>query len=229
MLGSWDEPFYPHRLVVEVPGERIIGSFTLDEIKEYAPVRLSSTSVSSEKQERTLLSSVHAEGAMKVLSIIDSSRHAFGEVKSSSSVLFGKKIEPKERKDNVFRYKDKISIRMSCIGVSVMDSSPQELLYVSAKDIKIDCLQDMEQQRFSFQVSSLQIDNQLRGTPYPVVLSFEEDYKSNLVSHVRVKDGGTKPKIDSLMPNDSCSSSDPVIYLAASKKRNKTIHKQGSR
>ncbi|KAK9757453.1 hypothetical protein RND81_01G163800 [Saponaria officinalis] len=220
---AWDEPFYPHRLVVEVPGERIIGSFTLDDIKEYAPVRLSSTSVSSEKQERTLLSSVHAEGAMKVLSIIDSSRHAFGEVKSSSSVLFGKKTEPKERKDNVFRYKDKISIRMSCIGVSVMDSSPQELLYVSAKDIKVDCLQDMEQQRFSLQVSSLQIDNQLRGTPYPVVLSFEEDYKSNLVSHVRVKDGGTTPKIDSLMPNDSCSSSDPVIYLAASKWRNKNM------
>ncbi|KAL9243679.1 hypothetical protein vseg_017537 [Gypsophila vaccaria] len=220
---AWDEPFYPHRLVVEVPGERIIGSFALDDIKEYAPVRLSSISLSPEKHERTLLPSVHAEGAMKVLSIIDSSSHAFGEVKKSSSVLFGKKTETREEKDNVFRYKEKISIRLSCIGVSIVDSSPQELLYASAKDIKIDCLQDIEQQRFSFQISCLQIDNQLRGTPYPVILSFEEDHKSTLVGHVRAKDGAIKTKIESLMPNDCCSSSDPVIYLSASKWRNKDM------
>ncbi|KAL6965672.1 hypothetical protein U1Q18_036726 [Sarracenia purpurea var. burkii] len=70
---AWDEPFYPHRLTVEVPGERIVGSYTLDDVKEYMPIYLPST---SEKSERTLLITVHAEGAIKVLSIIDSSYHA---------------------------------------------------------------------------------------------------------------------------------------------------------
>ncbi|XP_074272572.1 intermembrane lipid transfer protein VPS13-like isoform X1 [Silene latifolia] len=218
---AWDEPFYPHRLVVEVPGERIIGSYTLDDTKEYAPVRLSSSSMSFEKHERTLLPSVHAEGAMKVLSIIDSSCHSLGEVKNSSSILFGRKMEAREGNYNIFKYKDKISIRLSCVGISIMDSSPQELLYLSAQGIKIDCLQDMEQQRFSFQISCLQIDNQLCGTPYPVVLSFDDDYKSSLVSHVKIKEGGTKN--ENFLSQASGSSSDPVICLEASKWRDKDM------
>ncbi|XWS30007.1 hypothetical protein CRYUN_Cryun24cG0081100 [Craigia yunnanensis] len=41
---AWDEPCYPHRVTVEVPGERMVGSFALDDLKEYMPVHLQSTS-----------------------------------------------------------------------------------------------------------------------------------------------------------------------------------------
>lgn len=65
---AWDEPCYPHRLTVEVwstfdswmtsggrtwvifleickvPGERVVGSYTLDDVKDYTPVCLSATS-----------------------------------------------------------------------------------------------------------------------------------------------------------------------------------------
>ncbi|XVF23437.1 hypothetical protein REPUB_Repub13aG0038400 [Reevesia pubescens] len=41
---AWDEPYYPHRVTVEVPGERIVGSFALDDLKEHLPVHLQSTS-----------------------------------------------------------------------------------------------------------------------------------------------------------------------------------------
>uniref|UniRef100_A0A803L717 Intermembrane lipid transfer protein VPS13-like C-terminal domain-containing protein n=1 Tax=Chenopodium quinoa TaxID=63459 RepID=A0A803L717_CHEQI len=120
-------------------------------------------------------------------------------------------------------YKEKVSVKISFIGISLMDSSPQELLYASAKDIRFDFLQSVERQSFSFQILSLQIDNQLRGTPYPVVLSFDEDFKGSLVSQMRNKDGGAKTKIESMMTYAVGISSEPKLYLAASKWRNKEM------
>lgn len=35
--------------------------------------------------------------------------------------------------------------------------------------------QSLDQQKFSLQIMSLQIDNQLPGTPYPVILSFDHN------------------------------------------------------
>lgn len=47
------------------------------------------------------------------------------------------------------------------------------------KDVIVNLLQSIDQQRLSFQVSSLQIDNQLHATQYPVILSFDHDSRSN--------------------------------------------------
>ncbi|KAE9461490.1 hypothetical protein C3L33_06604, partial [Rhododendron williamsianum] len=151
---AWDEPFYPHRLTVEVPGERVIGSYTLDDVKEYAPIYLPST---SEKPERTLLVSVHAEGAIKVLSIIDSSYHVLNDAKDPRVSLFKGKRKPYQKQESSVDFNEKISVSIPFIGISLIDSHPQNL----------------DQQKFSFQISSFQIDNQLPSTPYPVILLCE--------------------------------------------------------
>ncbi|XP_056698931.1 uncharacterized protein [Spinacia oleracea] len=221
---AWDEPFSPHRLIIEVPGKRTLGSYTLDDVKEYPPINLASSSVSSEQMhERTLLLSVRAEGAMKALSVIDSSCHVSEEVKCPSSISTGGEKESKEGVGMYLDYKEKVSVKLSFVGISLMDSSPQELLYASAKDIRIDFHQNVERQSFSFQISSLQIDNQLRGTPYPVVLSFDEDFKGSLVSQLINKDGGTKTKIESMMTYAVGISSEPKICVVVSKWRNKEM------
>ncbi|KNA24149.1 hypothetical protein SOVF_018610 isoform A, partial [Spinacia oleracea] len=220
---AWDEPFSPHRLIIEVPGKRTLGSYTLDDVKEYPPINLASSSVSSEMHERTLLLSVCAEGAMKALSVIDSSCHVSEEVKCPSSISTGGEKESKEGVGMYLDYKEKVSVKLSFVGISLMDSSPQELLYASAKDIRIDFHQNVERQSFSFQISSLQIDNQLRGTPYPVVLSFDEDFKGSLVSQLINKDGGTKTKIESMMTYAVGISSEPKICVVVSKWRNKEM------
>ncbi|KAJ6967004.1 vacuolar sorting-associated protein [Populus alba x Populus x berolinensis] len=44
---AWDEPCFPHRLTVEVPGQRVIGSYALDDLKEYIPVHLKATAESA--------------------------------------------------------------------------------------------------------------------------------------------------------------------------------------
>ncbi|THG06671.1 hypothetical protein TEA_005294 [Camellia sinensis var. sinensis] len=217
---AWDEPCYPHRLTVEVPGERIVGSYTLDDVKEYTPVCLPST---SEKPERTLFVSVHAEGAIKVLSIIDSGHHVVNDAKDPRVPQFKEKRKHDQKQETSIDFTEKISIAIPFIGISLMNSHPQELLFACAKNTRIDVLQSLDQQKFSFQISSLQIDNQLPSTPYPVILSFDREYRTNLVGQRRNRDDNTKTKSESLMQITSDSLCDPVFFLAAAKWRNRDV------
>ncbi|KAL7589773.1 hypothetical protein Lser_V15G35826 [Lactuca serriola] len=195
---AWDEPSYPHRLTVEVFAERVVGSYTLDDAKEYKPVVLPST---FEKPERRLLISVHAEGALKVLSIIDSSYHIFDDIKISRSPRLTDKKEDDEKQESC----ERLSVSIPFIGISVMSSQPQELLFACARNTSIDLVQSWDQQKFSLKIFALQIDNQLPTTPYPVILSFDHEYKQMATSQIKSKDA-------------SC---EPVFSLAAAKWRNK--------
>ncbi|XP_022765514.1 uncharacterized protein LOC111310374 isoform X3 [Durio zibethinus] len=215
---AWDEPCYPHRITIEVPGERMVGSFALDDSKEYMPVLLQST---SEKPERMLLLSVRAEGATKVLSIIDSTYHVLKDMKDQSNIRFQKK-QKQEKQEKTVDYKEKFSLTIPCIGISFVNSYPQELLFASMKNVKIDLLQSVDQQKLSCHISSLQIDNQLHNTPYPVILSFNNEYRSNQVGQI-TKDDGPKFKAESGVPISSDSSFEPVFYLAVAKWRKKDV------
>ncbi|BAT73681.1 hypothetical protein VIGAN_01119500 [Vigna angularis var. angularis] len=217
-LYTWDEPCYPRRLIVEVPGERVLGSYDLDEVKEYMPVCLPST---SEKPERTFYLSVHAEGATKVLSVLDSNYHIFNDTKKSSvGHATGKRLYD----HNVVRaseYMEKISIFIPYIGISLIDSYPQELLFACIKDVQMNLLQSLDRQCLSLLISSLQIDNQLRFTPYPVLLSFDGGYRSGQVDNLKSRDDGTRTRIENL--SQMSSSSVPVLCLEISKWRKKDI------
>ncbi|KAF5748859.1 putative vacuolar protein sorting-associated protein 13B-like isoform X3 [Tripterygium wilfordii] len=207
---AWDEPCNPHRLIVEVPGERVIGSYALDDLKEHVPVHLPST---SEKPERTLLISVKAEGATKVLSIIDSSYHVLKDMKDNSSPWFKEKRKHEHKQEEFVGYKERLLITIPQIGVSLINSFPKELVFACAQNITVDLLQSMDQQKIYFQISSLQIDNQLPTTPYPVILSFDHDHRSNLAGH-RARDGHTKFKSE-VIPQITCDNScEPVFNLA---------------
>ncbi|KAL5806155.1 hypothetical protein ACOSQ4_028888 [Xanthoceras sorbifolium] len=210
---AWDEPCYPHRLIVEVPGERVLGSYILDDLKDYMPVHLHST---AEKPERTLLLYNHAEGATKVFSIIDSSYHILKDMKNPSDLRSQEKREHEQKQDNFVTYRERFSFNIAYIGVSVINLYPQELLFACAKNITIDLLQSLDQQQLSFQISSFQLDNQLHSTPYPVILSF------NQAGH-RTKDDGVKFRSERGLHITSDSSSDPVFYLSVAKWRKKDI------
>ncbi|XP_043712275.1 uncharacterized protein LOC122661037 [Telopea speciosissima] len=216
---AWDEPCFPHRLVIEVPGERVLGSFDLDQVKDYVPVCLPST---PEKPERKLFVSIHAEGAIKVLSIIDSSYHLLKDMKKTHSPSFkGKNKAGQEEK--IVDYTERISVHLSFIGVSLMNSQPQELLFICAKDTKIDVLQSVDQQKFSFQIYSLQIDNQLHNTPYPVILSFDHAHRGNSANQVKNMDYSSKVKNGNVIHVASDNSCTPMLCLSAAKWRTKEI------
>ncbi|WCJ32878.1 hypothetical protein M5689_014275 [Euphorbia peplus] len=204
---AWDEPYYPHRLTVEVPGERIVGLYALDDLREYSPVHLKST---FEKPERTLLLSTYADGATKVLSIVDSEYHNVKDLKNPSSSPFRVNSKYEQKQEHFVDYTEKFSLAISSIGISMVNAYPQELLFACAKDITLDLLQSLDQQKLSFEMSSLQMDNQLRATPYPVVLSFNPENRKNAASQ-RVKDDVAKVK------------SEPVVYLVISTWKKKDI------
>ncbi|KAL5574177.1 hypothetical protein UlMin_023774 [Ulmus minor] len=212
---AWDEPCYPHRLTVEVPGEHVLGSYSLDDVKEYLPVYIPS---SSEKPKRKLVVSVLAEGATKVLRVIDSNYHTMDDVPH-----LREKRKHEQKQDKVSGYKEKISIKIPYLGISLINIQAQELLFVFAKNITVDLLQSLDQQKLCFQISSLQIDNQLRSSPYPVMLSFDSEYRSNQAGQMRSKDDGTKSTKDKILQRTSDSSYEPVFYFAVSKWRKKDI------
>lgn len=93
---------------------------------------------------------------------------------------------------------------------------------MSAKNTTMELLQNLDQQKLCFAVSALQIDNQLRATPYPVFLSFDREYKSNQASLVKFRDDSRRPLTERVL-QPSESSSDAVFHLAVVKWRKKNI------
>ncbi|KAG8380914.1 hypothetical protein BUALT_Bualt06G0066200 [Buddleja alternifolia] len=206
---AWDEPYYPHRLIIEVPGERVLGAYAIDEASAHSLAYLPAT---SEKPERNLLISVHSEGAIKVLSIIDSSHHVLSDLKSLHVPQLKDKRKQTHKYESFVNYKERLSIDIPFLGISLMNSHPEELLFACAKNTKVNFIQSFDQQHFSLQIASLQIDNQLRTTLYPVILSF----KSNVVNQIKFKDnsGSTSSHIA------ASNLHEPVFSLAVAKWRN---------
>ncbi|KAF5181027.1 Vacuolar protein sorting-associated protein [Thalictrum thalictroides] len=217
---TWDEPCYPRRLVVEVLGERVLGSYTLDDVTTVQiPIYLPST---SEKPGRQLFLSIHADGAVKVLSIMDSS-YLPKDTKDLLFVNTSGKRRFDQREEIFADFCERISIHVPFIGVSLINSFPQELLFASANDTRIDLLQSVDQQKISFQISSLQVDNQLHNTPYPVILFVDHDFGGNSASQMKNKDDNTKMKNESVLHIVSEKSHQPMFFLSAVKWRNKDI------
>ncbi|KAL6856895.1 hypothetical protein ACP4OV_018277 [Aristida adscensionis] len=213
---AWDEPCYPHRLTVEVPGERSLGTYNLDIANDDVHVTLPST---SEKGERKFCISVHAEGAIKVLSVIDSNCH---NTERTETDFLGSK-EPKvadQKQELEINFTEVIKIHIPFIGISLISSSPQELLFASAKEIAVVAMQSLDQQRFTVELQSMQIDNQFPDSPHPVMLSFEGSHKGKSMNFFRGKDTKLRSPHDS---KSLSSSTEPVLRFEAAKWRTRDV------
>lgn len=94
---------------------------------------------------------------------------------------------------------------------------------MSMKDLKTHLLQSLDWQRLFFEISFLQVDNQLRSTPYPVMLSFDKEYKSSEADKMKYIDDVAR-QVEKISQMDCFNnSSDPVFFLAISKWRKKDI------
>ncbi|CAA0824799.1 Protein of unknown function (DUF1162 [Striga hermonthica] len=198
-----------------VPGERILGTFAIDDASAHSLVCLPAT---SEKPERNLLISLHSERAIKVLSIIDSSYHVLEDLKSLHVPQLKDKGRQTQKFESFLSYKETFSIDIPFLGVSLMSSRPEELLFACAKKLKVNFVQSLDQQQFSLQAALLQIDNQLHTTPYPVILSFNRGNKINFVNQMKFKDKSAIGGVAS--QTASTDLHEPVFSLAVSKWRN---------
>ncbi|KAF8099934.1 hypothetical protein N665_0235s0032 [Sinapis alba] len=213
---AWDEPCYPHRLTIEVPGDRVIGSYAFEITRQPIPVHLRST---PEKPERTLLLSICAEGATKVFSIVDSGHHTMKDIKETFNSKFHEKGKQKLQTDNIIRYTEKFFLVLPSIGISLVNSHPQELVYACASNVVFGLNQSVDRQKLSFQISSLQIDNPLHNSSYPVILSFNDDHRG-IPLDWGIKDKGRFfESIEQLRINTR----DAVLYIGLAKWRKKDV------
>ncbi|GAQ80498.1 Vacuolar protein sorting-associated protein [Klebsormidium nitens] len=171
-LYAWDEPCRPHRLVMTVPGASKLGTFSLDTVWEYPRLHLSAT---TQRPERTLQVAVRADGPTRVISVSDVSMHSWEEPEGSGagSSWAGKGERPGEAAGPSDMTLE-VTVKVAGVGVSVIDSRPQELLYGCTRGVSIRFVRGTHEQMAEFHVASLQLDNQLRHATYPVLLSTSE-------------------------------------------------------
>lgn len=61
-------------------------------------------------------------------------------------------------------------INFAGIGISLISKSQEEILYMSMKNVEFNYRETNLHHTFMFVVKWLQIDNQIYGTPYPILL-----------------------------------------------------------
>lgn len=208
---AWDEPCYPHRLVIEVPGEGLVGSYTLDDVRDYTSVHLSAT---PDKSERRFSISVHAEGPIKVLSITSENMHIRKPSNAQGLHKFGERnTATGQIKDNCMDLSEKITVYLPFIGLSIIDSIPQELAFACARGIKIQILQGLHQQKLILQVASIQFDNQLPHPIYPVMVCNENASSGPLSFQGKAKDDNLERAADVI-----CEASHDIAFFISAVK-----------
>lgn len=208
---AWDEPSYPHRLVIEVPGEGLVGSYSLDDVRDYTPVHLSAT---PDKSERRFSISVHAEGPIKVLSITSEHMHISKPSNAQGLHKFGERnTATGQIKDNCMDLSEKITVCLPFIGLSIIDSVPQELAFACARGIKIQILQGLHQQKLILQVASVQFDNQLPHPIYPVMVCNENASSGPLSFQGKAKDNNLERAADVI-----CEASPDIAFFISAVK-----------
>ncbi|KFK27746.1 hypothetical protein AALP_AA8G423700 [Arabis alpina] len=217
---AWDEPCYPHRLTIEVPGDRVIGSYAFEITNQPIPVHLRST---SEKPERILLLSIRAEGATKVFSVVDSGYHTMKDIKETLESKIQEKGKQKQKlqTDSIIRYTEKLLLVLPSIGISLVNSHPQELVYACASNVVLELNQSVDQQKLSFQISSLQIDNPLHNSSYPVILLFNHNDRG-IPPDWGIKDNKAR-FLSEIVQQVRSNTHDAVLYIGLAKWRKKDV------
>lgn len=97
----------------------------------------------------------------------------------------------------------------------------QELVYACASNVVLDLNQSVDQQKLSFQISSLQIDNPLHNSSYPVILSFNHDHRG-IAPDWGIKDNKTRSLSETVQQVRS-HTRDAVVDIGLAKWRKKDV------
>lgn len=171
---AWDEPELRRRaLVIKSSGlangqDFFLGRFRLDRLAPGANLKLDSPLFAGE---------VVADGPTRVLRITDA---AMPELSNSGK----EEVNDFQKKNEIDRpLSISLMARLSSgLGISVVDWSPQELLYARLDDIQIERSIDQNKDAVTLAVGNIKLNNQLWVTPYPVLLKMgrQSDLRGSL-------------------------------------------------
>jgi hypothetical protein len=160
---AWDEPELRRRILIlkttddpSLPQGYVLGRFQLDKI---APGTVLSVEVSSFTGE------IVADGPTRVLRITDSSMPSLSSTREDGLTEFHH--WPVDKMGTTTMFSAKL---LHGIGISVVDWSPQELLYIRLEDIHLERKFDGSSDIVNISTGNIKLNNQLWVTPYPVLL-----------------------------------------------------------
>ncbi|KAI9208534.1 uncharacterized protein BJ171DRAFT_577633 [Polychytrium aggregatum] len=168
---AWDYPSAENKsLILHVNGRE--QAIDLLEVGQIVPIRYMDP---NEKKSATMAISVNAEGPTQILRLTP-------YIEERSHFRRGKRSSEKERalteseKDGfeLIDVDEKVVatylVRLEGIGISLISKGMQELIYASAKDVRLEFQETKTLQRVNFTVKWLQVDNQLYGGIVPILL-----------------------------------------------------------
>eukprot|EP00003_Mantamonas_plastica_P031498 TRINITY_DN823_c0_g1_i3.p1 TRINITY_DN823_c0_g1~~TRINITY_DN823_c0_g1_i3.p1 ORF type:complete len:3996 (-),score=1299.11 TRINITY_DN823_c0_g1_i3:663-12608(-) len=168
---AWDHPSSPYnRLVVEFERSGQQQVFALDSITMFSPVTLTHAD-----GDYKVYCEVYPDGPTRVLRISDPRVHGVAVNASRGGLgatgeMVLKEMMQRDAEDTMLSGLGSLKISLSGLGVSVVDGKPRELLYLSVSQVSASILNEGESQHMSMQIGSIQVDNQMPHTTFPVML-----------------------------------------------------------
>lgn len=160
---AWDEPEVRRRALLvrylgssETSDEVTLGRFYLDKLAPGTDIELGNDMFSAE---------VVADGPTRVLRITDASMPRISSFRQDEFDYF--QHAPEVLKPLTMSIVARIS---HGIGISVVDFTPQELLYIRLEDVQMEKNIDGKKDKVYFSIGNIKLNNQLWVTPYPVLL-----------------------------------------------------------
>ena len=148
---TWDLPGGSHRLIITIPAlQNYKQEFNLDKIRTHDPIE-----ILMGKEKAIIKGRTFIDGPTRVLRITDISRMEDGESYTYDSNLPSSHFE----------------VEIAGAGISLIDNTPQELLYISLSYITYDFGSTISEQIHEFRIKEFQIDNQMLSTSFPVMVS----------------------------------------------------------
>lgn len=169
---AWDEPEVRRRALLvrysgssETSDDVTLGRFQLDKLAPGTDLKLGNNLFSAE---------VVADGPTRVLRISDASMPRISSFRQDEFDYFSH--TPEVTKPLTMSLVAKIS---HGIGISVVDFSPQELLYIRLDDVQMENSIDGKKDKVHISIGNIKFNNQLWVTPYPVLLRMGRQYDNS--------------------------------------------------
>lgn len=155
---AWDEPLAPQEIVIELlkngqSRSEMVGTFSFNRLETF-PVK------------NNLIIRLIAQGPTRVLCIHDH--------RISVNPGITNKPEPALVNRDLF----KLCVNIASLGISIIDQTPQELIYISVTDVSVDYTKSIGEDSLKTEVGRVQVDSQILNTPFPSMiypLKHEED------------------------------------------------------
>ena len=165
---TWDNANGVHKLVIEIPKINYQKIIKMDKIKSNKTEKIT---VQLDNKEITYLGQVIAKGPTRILRICQM------EEKSSTNDNENNNNQQKQLKlkqgeidlDPTVTFQ--LFVNFKGLGISFIDSKPQEIIYISLLGVQAEYANSERHQSFEITLDDFQVDNQLDNATYPVLLS----------------------------------------------------------